>query len=324
MSKKLKTLILRVSISILSLAFVFYSVRGEFKEGLSHLTNIEIIPLLIALAINFLSLAVVTFRINIILSIQKIHLSFKRLYYLWVISLFFNLFSPSAIGGDIAKAYYIYKDSGKKMATITSVLIDRFFGLMATISIGFFTFFIGHERIDDPRVGQLLFCVTGAVLIVTLFMMSHRFSKPARALVLRTFPRRFHERVSKLFEALDLYRKRRVDFCLAYLYSLVAQGMFILLIYFLARSIHINVPVVLFFLFLPLIVVISMVVPSIGAFGPREAATVYLFRSYVSVDQAVAISLICDLFIYGIGCLCGILYAIRGGASIRELERMES
>lgn len=322
MLKKFKTLLLRVTVSVLSLVFVFYSVRGEVTQGLSHFTHINITPFLIALAINFLSLGVVTFRIDMILAIQRIHLSFKRLYYLWVISLFFNLFLPSAVGGDIAKAYYIYKDSGKKMASITSVLMDRFFGLMATISIGFFTFLLAHRHIDDPRIGQLLFWVTGVVLVAVLFVMSHRFSKPARAFLLKAVPRRFHERLSKLFEALDLYRNRRVDFCLAYVYSLVAQAMFITLVYFLTRSIYLNLPIALFFLFLPLVTVFSMI-PSIGGLGVREAATVYLFRGYASLDQAVAISLVCDLFLYGIGCACGILYAIRGGASIRELERME-
>lgn len=323
MLKKLKTFFIRVLISILSLVFVFYSVRGELKEGLSRLTNIEALPLLIAIAINFLSLAVVTFRIERILSIQKIHLSFKRLYYLWNISLFFNLFLPSAVGGDIAKAYYIAKDSGRKMASITSVLLDRFFGLMATISIGFFTFMWARKHIDDPRIGQLLFWVTGIVLIGVLFLMSHRFSKPLRSFLLKFSPKRFHEKLHKLFEAMDLYRKRPVDFCISYAYSLLAQAMFIVLIYFLARSIHIYLPVALFFLFLPLVTVISMI-PSIGGLGVREAAMVYLFRGYAPLDQAVALSLMCDLFLYGIGCLCGILYAVRGGASICELERIEN
>lgn len=322
MLKKLKSLFLRVAVSIFSLAFAFYMVRGELTEGLSHLTNLHTLPLFVALVINFLSLAVVTLRIGTILAIQKVHLTFSRLYYLWTISLFFNLFLPSAVGGDIAKAYYIYKDSGKKMASVTSVLLDRFFGLTATISIGFLAFLLGREHIDDPKIGHVLFWATGIVLVGVLFVMSRRFSKPAKSLLKTLTPRRFHERLQRLFEALDLYQKRRISFCAAYVYSLVAQGMFIAMVYFLARSIHIDLPVAIFFLFMPLITVASMI-PSIGGLGVREAATVYLFRGYMSLDQAVALSLIFDLFLYGIGCVCGILYAIRGSVPIRELERIE-
>lgn len=323
MFKKLRTFFLRVVISVFSLGFLFYTVRGEWTEGLSHLTRIDFLPLLIAVAFNFLSLVVVNFRLGIILAIQGIHLPFRRTYYLWVISLFFNLFLPSAVGGDIAKAYYIYKDSGKKIASVTSVLLDRFFGLMATISIAFVAFLFGRQHIQDPRIGRLLFWAAGAVLVGILFMMSQRFSKSAKSILFALTPKRVHERLQKLFEALELHRHHHLAFLVAYVYSLVAQGMFIVMVYFLARSIQLNLPLAIFFLFLPLITVISMV-PSIGGLGVREAATVYLFQNYVSLDQAVALSLICDLFIYGIGCACGILYAIRGGASIRELEGMEN
>src|SRR3989338_8475199 len=204
------------------------------------------------------------------------------------------------------------------MGWVKLVLVDRFFGLMATISIGFVAFLLGREHIDDPRVGQILFWMSGFVLAVGLFFVSRRFSKPVKSFLLKLAPKRFHEKLHKLFEALELYRRRRMDFGLIYFYSLIAQVLFILTVYFLAKSIYIALPVTVFFLFMPLIAVISMV-PSIGGLGVREAATVYLFKIYIPPDQAVALSLIFDLFLYGIGCACGILYGIRGGASIQEL-----
>ena len=323
MLKKFNGFFFRIAISVLSLTFVYYSVRGEIVEGFSHLKNVLIFPLLVALIINFLSLAVVTIRINKILSIQKIYLSFSRLYYLWIVSLFFNLFLPSAVGGDIAKAYYIYKDSGKKMASVTSVLIDRFFGLMATISVGFFAFFLGREHIDDPRIGQVLFWMSGFALVGGLFFVSKRFSKPVKSFFLKLVPKRFHEKLHKLFDALELYRQRRLDFGTVYFYSLIALALFVVMVYLLALSIHIQLPITIFFLFMPLILVISMV-PSIGGLGPREWAIINLFKAYIPADHAFALAIIFDLFLYGIGCACGILYVIRGGVSIKELERIEN
>ena len=60
-----------------------------------------------------------------------------------------------------------------------------------------------------------------------------------------------------------------------------------------------------------------------GGLGVREVSTVYLFSRYIAAEQAVALSFLIVLFIYGIGAACGILYAFRGGASIREIERIE-
>jgi uncharacterized protein (TIRG00374 family) len=322
MFKKLKTFFFRFVVSACSLGLVLYLVRGEIVQGFSHLKNIDFNLLAVAVVLNFISIAVVTLRLGIILKIQKIYLPFWRNYYLWIISLFFNLFLPSAVGGDIVKAYYIYKDSGKKLASVTSVLIDRFLGLMGTISIGFLAFLFAKEHIDDPRIGGLLFWLAGIVLVGVLFVMSRRFSKPAKALIMALSPKRLKDRLHKLFDALELYRNKKQDFFLSYAYSLVAQAMFIVLIYFLSRSISIDLPISLFFLLIPMVTIISMI-PSVGGLGVREGAFIYLFTNYIPKDQALALAAICFLFIYGIGCLCGILYAFRGGASIRELEEIE-
>ncbi len=322
MLKKIRNIVLRGSVSLLSLGLMFYMVKGELIEALAHLKNISFVFLILAVIINFLSLLIVTFRLRMILLVQKIKLNFTRLYFLWSISLFFNLFLPSAIGGDIAKAYYIAKDSGQKFASVTSVLLDRLFGLLATISIGFFAYLLARDRINDPKIGQVIFWATGVVVIGLLFVMSRRFSKPVKSLFLKFSPHKMKDFISRIFDALDLYRNRRIDFLILYVYSLVAQAFFIFLVFALAKSIHVDLPIAVFFLFMPLIALISMI-PSIGGLGVREAATVYLFKEYVTLDQAVALSLIFDLFLYGVGCACGILYAIRGGASIQEIERIE-
>ena len=323
MLKKIQNLLIRVLISVFSLAIMFYMVKGEFFEALVHFKNINYVLLSLAFIINFVSLIVVTFRLQTILTVQKLNLSFGRVYYLWAISFFFNLFLPSAVGGDIAKAYYIAKDTGKKIASVTSVLLDRFFGLMATITIGFLAYLFARHHISDPKIGQSLFICIAIVFVGVLFVVSRRFSKPAKIFLLKLSTGKIKELLTRLFEALELYRSKRTSFLILYSYSILAQVCFILLVYVLAKSIHIELPIAIFFLFMPLIVVVSML-PSIGGLGVREAATVYLFKDYISLDQAVALSLVFDFFVYGIGFVCGILYAFRGGASIQELERIET
>ena len=321
--KHLKSAFLRVAISVLSLGLVTFVVRDKFFDALRHLTSIDLSLLAAALAVNFISIIPVTFRTGRILLIQKISITFQRIYYLWTISLFFNLFLPSAIGGDIVKAYYLYKDSGKKMAAVTSVLFDRFFGLAATIAIGVAAFLMARGQIDNPQIGELLFWLAVFVFVAVLFLMSQRFSKPLRHFLTRLSPKRFRERLGRIFEIVDLYQKKRRDFLISLGLSLVAQGLYILMMYLLARAIHIDLPIFMFFLFFPIIGIFSMV-PSIGGLGVREAATVYLFQKFIPLNEAVAFSMLSDLFVYGVGIGCGILYAIHGGASIQEIEQIEN
>jgi hypothetical protein len=208
------------------------------------------------------------------------------------------------------------------MATITAVLLDRFFGMLATVTIGFVAFLIAKNEIGDPNIGTMLYWFMGLILVGLGFVVSRRFSRPAKAIILKVFPARLKERVTKLFDALDIYRTRRADFFLAFVYSVIAQAIFIAVFYLLARSIDIELSILSFFLLMPIVTLFSMT-PSIGGLGVREMAIVYLFKSYVSKDQAIALALLFDLFIYGIGVGCGILYALRGGATVKEMEKIE-
>lgn len=320
--KKVATLILRISVSALSLGLVFYVSRGHFLEGVKYLKNVEFLPFLIAFVVNFLSIVPVAFRLQMILKIQGVNISFVKNYYLWLISLFFNLFLPSAVGGDIAKGYYIYKESGKKMASVTSLFLDRFFGLVTAGSIGLVAFWLARKHIGDPRIGKIFVWFAVLMIVGVSFVMSRRFANPARKFFVALSPKAFKDQLGKLFDALLLYQNRKSLFISLYGLSIAAQVLFVFLVYFLGLSINIDLPVSLYFLFMPIVMVVSLV-PSIGGLGVREAMMVYLFGKYVDLHQAVALSLLYDIFIYGSGGLCGILYAIKGGASFKDVGKLE-
>ena len=322
MIKKGNPAIIRIVISACALGLVFYASRGKLLDAFSYFSEMDFIPLLAGVVIMFGSLFVVSQRLRLILSVQGVFVPRLRLYYLWMISLFFNLFLPSAIGGDIAKAYYIYKDSGRKAAAVSSVLVDRFLGLAASVSIAAIAFFLVRPRIRHPQIGVDLICFLTIIIVGSLFVLSHRFSAPLKTMMLYMLPRPLRFKLEGFFDALGHYRKGRKDFLVGYGYSILAQSLFIIMFYFLARSLQIQLPVGLFFLLIPLVGLCSMI-PSIGGLGVREAAIVYLFKSYLPVQQALAFSLLVALFLYGIGGACGILYGVRGGAVTHDVERME-
>lgn len=320
--RKAATLILRIGVSVLSLGLVFYVSRGHFLEGVKYLKNVELFPFFIAVLVNFLSIVPVAVRLGMILKIQGVQISFLKNYYLWLISLFFNLFLPSAVGGDIAKGYYIYKESGKKMVAVTSIALDRFFGLVTAGSIGLVAFWLARDHIGDPRIGKIFTVFAVLMVIGVLFVMSRRFSNPARAFFVAVSPKAFKDQLEKIFDALLLYQNHKRHFITLYALSIAAQTCFVVLVYFLGLSIRIDLPIMLYFLFMPIVMVMSLV-PSIGGLGVREATMVYLFGKFIDIHQAVALSILYDVFIYGSGALCGILYGVKGGASFKEVETLE-
>src|SRR3990167_9474158 len=188
MKKKGNPAIIRIVISACALGLVFYASRGKLLYAFSYFSEMDFIPLLAGVVIMFGSLFVVSQRLRLILSVQGVFVPRLRLYYLWMISLFFNLFLPSAIGGDIAKAYYIYKDSGRKAAAVSSVLVDRFLGLAASVSIAAIAFFLVRPRIRHPQIGVVLICFLTIIIVGSLFVLSHRFSAPLKTMMLYMLP----------------------------------------------------------------------------------------------------------------------------------------
>src|SRR5262249_61374186 len=76
------------------------------------------------------------FRWHVLLKVQNIHLSVRRLAGLFFIGLFFNQFLPGGTGGDIIKSYYLLKETpDKKAGALLAVGVDRFIGLVALVAI---------------------------------------------------------------------------------------------------------------------------------------------------------------------------------------------
>lgn len=77
-------------------------------------------------------------RWQILLKVQKIHLSFWEAFSLTMQATFFSLVIPGgAVGGDLAKAGFISSrtEKGKRLKGVFTILIDRVIGMIALFSL---------------------------------------------------------------------------------------------------------------------------------------------------------------------------------------------
>ena len=73
-----------------------------------------------------------TMRWQILLRIQGITFSWLRAFAIVMIGLFFNMFLPGLIGGDVIRLYFVFKLAPRRKTRATlSVVMDRLFGLLA-------------------------------------------------------------------------------------------------------------------------------------------------------------------------------------------------
>ena len=318
---------LRIGISFAAIILVLYSMRDKISASISILqTETSWEWFIAAVGIYFLGLAVIAVRLQWVLRVQEIHMKFRECYYLGFVGLFYNLFLPSAVGGDIVRAFYTYKHSGKKVESATSILLDRLMGFLATIVIAFFGLLYFREEIGSAYIDCAIYGAGGVFLFCAVFFASRRFARLFKGIVEILPGRKWKEKVVEVYEAIYGYRHHHWPVFVALILSFLGQFIFVCSNYWLALSIGADIIFWKFFILIPVISIVSMA-PSIGGLGVREAGVLYLFSRYLTPERALAYTIVMDILIYGFSIGAGIVYAFRGGLKqkeIREMEMMQS
>ncbi len=321
--KTLQSGFIRVLISAVFLVGAVYMLRDKWAASISILRDIHwnlfAFVVLLFICIN----VIVSLRLFLILRIKKLSVSFKRILYLNFIGLFFNLFLPSALGGDAVKAYYLWKDAHKKIVIISSIVFDRLLGLSSLITIALcaLPFFVRHYS-DPALVSAILTVSVGFTLCVILFFngaLADRFKFLLKLIPGETWKRKLLE----FYEVFSAHRAGGAKLFYCFCLSIAVQLIAIYMGFLISRSIGLNISYTVFMLVVPITGLASMI-PSMGGLGVREASLIYFLTQHATAEGATAFALAYSILIYGFGLLCGILFMFFGGkVRMKDLERMD-
>lgn len=314
---------MRLIISLGIVAYLAWHFRSEWDDVALALSHADLRYVFAATAVFVFSLFVITIRLNAILRVQSVHISLPWLFYLGLVGQFFNVFLPSSVGGDLAKAYYAFKHSGKKIESFTSVLLDRLLGFFAMNCYAVAALAWYGRELNHPGVRRALWIMVGLGLFAVLFFLSKRVARRFKVLGRLLPSERLRSRLSDVYHAIHQYRGHPLVLAWTLAVSFFAQAMFISLNYLLGRAIGLTVPLGLYFLLIPIVAAVSMA-PSISGLGVREAAFVYLFSFHAAPHQAVALALLSDVMIYSVSLASGVLYAFLGGVRLKDLESLQA
>jgi uncharacterized protein (TIRG00374 family) len=249
-------------------------------------------------------------------------MTFRECYHLGFVGLFYNLMMPSSVGGDVAKAFYAYKHSGKKIESATSILLDRLLGFVALIIMAGVGLMCFSKEADSPYIDYAVYGACGMLVFFGAFFASRRFARLFKGLAYFIPKEKWKLQLAEIYHAIYGYRHHQGPVLMAILLSFLGQGVFISSNYFLSLSIGADINFWKFFILIPVISIVSMA-PSIGGLGVREASVLYLFGRYLSPERALALTLLMDVVIYSFSIGSGIWYAFRGGLKSKALDEMK-
>ena len=243
---------------------------------------------------------------------QDVTLPATRVMSIFFIGLFFNSFMLGACGGDMARIYYILRDTtARRTETATSVLIDRGIGVFIQIWLGcallFLVWPLGKVHAALQTVTLLMFAFGGgAILLLVLLLWKNIFDHIAwfRRLELAT---PLGARFRRAYEEFFRYRRRPQALASAAIYSAMSLLFQITAVACLGRSLGITASFTSYLVFIPIIGVFASIPLTPGSFGVREGLFVVLFQAVgVDAHQAVLLSLL----FYA----AGLVWSLVGGA----------
>ena len=253
-----------------------------------------------------------THRWRILAKAQGDDIPFLYLLKSHLAAMFFNMFLPTRFGGDVVRIWDGSKRSTSVVKSSAIVLVDRATGIIALF---LFALVAALFRLDMAREvpvvwGALILGLAGLAGLVFFFLpvfgrWLHRL--PARGLL-----KGVRQKAIDFRTTIIAYKKKPWEFGRATAWAILLQLNVIVFYYFIGRALHLTIPLLDYFIFIPLVLLIQIIPVTINGLGLREGAYIEIFKFYgIPVESAWSFSIIEIAFGLILGLIGGVIYVSR-------------
>jgi uncharacterized membrane protein YbhN (UPF0104 family) len=198
------------------------------------------------------------------------------------VGLFFNLFLPSTVGGDVSRCYYLSKGTGRYKQAFYSVLADRAVGIAVLFMFATLGILFGPGASGLPGAMKLpIFAGTFGVFCVV----------PLMPLLSRKLLGQEHWLTQKFNNSsATIFWTNKKLIVMALLQSVLLQAIIVGCHILIGWSLGLwSVPLWYYFIFYPAVAVLGFITPSFNGIGVREGAyTYFLMLPVAGVDKSHA------------------------------------
>ena len=231
---------------------------------------------------------------------------------IFFVSTFVGTFLPS-VGGDLYRAYSLSRHDVRLSESAASVLIDRMLGVLSIALLGAVAVLAAPRLARDPGVIAAL-AIAGAVSVVSaLAIFSERMALAIQSAAARLPHPALPRLTLKLTDAVRRYAHHRGELVRVLAASVAVQVLRVVQAYCLGRAIGIGLPLSVYFVFVPIILLVMLLPITVNGLGTSQIAFVWLFTP-AGVPEASAVALSLLFIALGVvGNLPGaVLYAMGG------------
>lgn len=304
MDKKKIISAVQLTVSVILLLILFQ--RIDFQSFLNLLAGIQPGYFLLGVLCYFLSMIAISFRWQFIVQTANGKANIFQLIGINFVGSFFSMFLPTAAGGDLARMYESSRRGMMGTTAVSTVLLDRVIGLISLVLISLVALLSGYRYAGNSWIVYLIIGAAIAMVVAWRLFFDLRAIRQFKAIFRLPFLARFERKARELYQSLYELQRQPKLLLSTVVISIVAQAIEIVSALFLARTLGINSQGFYFFIFIPLIWLITMAPISLNGLGVREGAFAFFFGQ-IGVASAEAVSL--SLLVY----LCRLLAGLFGG-----------
>jgi len=310
--KKVKpalVLLMKVLVSVGLLVFFF--TRIHIERFFHTFASADFSYIALALVVYFLSQFLSTLRWEVLarpLGFKKPFMVFLNFY---LIGMFFNLFAPGTVGGDISRIYYLARDEeggrekdwgGITLNATVSVFVDRVIGMMVLVWLGALGLILFPQYAVPSAVRLLTFALALGFIVGGLLIPVLR----------RILPAVGYSTVVKLRVALRSYRARWQAIPQAIALSFVIHLIQAWIHLLIGRAIHIEIPFSYCIILYPLVGTFAAIPITLNGLGLREGGYLFLLAVIgINSEKAIAFGVLLFLAIAADSLVGGVVFLLK-------------
>ena len=319
------SLVFRLFIAFLACWFLYKQIDPD--KVAEAFTRLRISTLLLAILCFCVGLCLIGFRWWVFMRAQKIQVPLLLAIKLTFLGQFFTNFMPSAVGGDLIRAWYISHHTPYRLRAAIGVAADRIMGLSGTIILAFTSYMLfmrGQlgifqvEKKESPvatflqehpnfmqwaAVSGFVFIVV-IILVIKIFDLS-RFINKIKDMLIHLF--------RQTYEVFAIYIRHPLILFFGLTISLFMQILVIFSFWLIGRDLGIEAQIHHYFVFFPIMWIIGSLPLSIAGIGILEGGLVVLFFQFTGASKDLVTALaLCQRLAWIIGSLPGMVVHLTG------------
>ncbi len=303
---------LKLAVSVLLIGYIVSN--ANLRAVGQAFANADPRWLILAFALQIPGTVLIAYRWQGLLAAQGTRLPLGYLVRSCWIAGFFRQFLPSTVGGDAIRAYDAWKAGARFSVAVTSLVVDRLFGLIALVMFALIA--VGLSDDLGLRIPGLAIWVTLGLagLVCVLFILFGPERGPVRLVywAISKMPAGISKKLNTVMDAIAPYRGNIPALLRAFSLSVALQLILVSFYWSIAMGFGFDIAFTSFFVIVPLASIVMMAPISINGIGLREGVFIFLLGLWsVGENEALAFAWTEYGIFLCVGLTGGIVYALR-------------